>query len=1065
MPGNLSGAAVQSVGLVDAGDAWQGLVLNGSTAAVFEEFPGITQSSTTFNTRMGDRFSIQVTEDGTVAYLQNSIVIYSSSWKPGDAKVQASFQSADSTIRNITWVNLTTVKQQKANEKANEVAMLVKLSVDEVATATEASDDLQQQLDELLAQLNSLLHTTTVLGQRVVVAQQQHQLDMQRKAVLATAVNEQADAAGCPQLESQSECNTACCPKDCEVGEWTKHAQCSRFCGGGGVTSRNRPILIPMSGGGDYCPTTEEELECGTTPCQGDCYRLDDPWCKEQVSNYGVTSDPFALASNDVLISTNGQAAATAIQTKFKSRCALSDCPCGYLPFQNDATKCCQGRCPPGQEETSNIAVCTMAPNDVDLADADRCVKHGAPCQTNPAGRPFVRVKTSTPGTLHVTKMEFFSSKSCVEQEKIGTVHESVVFSTDEGGAAGAIFDSVGNQSAGGVWTSTGAIDEFLGVQLAGCGKPLRAMRLQTSKQFEPPAIIVEDSAHGAEWSRIMRIENISAAKGDGFCFEVLKGTKGAIKMMDQSELCLAVETGEEAAAFGGMPIDLKICDRGVHQKMYMTPEGELMYDADRSLCLGLASGADQGTNVSLVGCSELSRWHTIPEDGSVCWAGPQKDASLPAGSFCMTADRPNQNYLAASAERDSAIAAVDTAQDNVDDLETQLAAADNAATTRTVTTQLESARSILQEAEAAKIKWIRKAEVALHDRDGVLDPRVNRGSAVNVWERTERSSQNWELPVLGELKSGNVISLLSTLQNHSKFLSDRSLQFDGGHDPTEMAFRILLASHDEEVDGVVFKFTAEDKKCRIAYNDTGGTIGDASIDTRAECESSCATNPDCKFLSHNASDSAGEGLCQLYTKCDYYMEGEECTAIPCTVCEPCTGFKVYKKVPAADMVDKLLHFGDHIQLQSVRTDRFVGYSWSRIASATPLLHGSKSATFQLVDPKAQTQQHSFTDPSIAQHAPVFSEETLLLRRVEVPTYYLQNARESPGLLQMSSDGFSDASHFKMIKLNRKVPCEVGSWTSWSDSICSRTCGGGVQQRTREIVRLPENGGAACPKL
>jgi len=40
------------------------------------------------------------------------------------------------------------------------------------------------------------------------------------------------------------------------------------------------------------------------------------------------------------------------------------------------------------------------------------------------------------------------------------------------------------------------------------------------------------------------------------------------------------------------------------------------------------------------------------------------------------------------------------------------------------------------------------------------------------------------------------------------------------------------------------------------------------------------------------------------------------------------------------------------------------------------------------------------------------------------------------------------------------VDCEVGSWEAWSD--CTNSCLGGQRYRTREIVRLPKNGGQTC---
>ena len=43
------------------------------------------------------------------------------------------------------------------------------------------------------------------------------------------------------------------------------------------------------------------------------------------------------------------------------------------------------------------------------------------------------------------------------------------------------------------------------------------------------------------------------------------------------------------------------------------------------------------------------------------------------------------------------------------------------------------------------------------------------------------------------------------------------------------------------------------------------------------------------------------------------------------------------------------------------------------------------------------------------------------------------------------------------------VNCVWGTWDTWAT--CSKTCGGGVQVRTRKIDTHEENGGTACSGL
>lgn len=43
------------------------------------------------------------------------------------------------------------------------------------------------------------------------------------------------------------------------------------------------------------------------------------------------------------------------------------------------------------------------------------------------------------------------------------------------------------------------------------------------------------------------------------------------------------------------------------------------------------------------------------------------------------------------------------------------------------------------------------------------------------------------------------------------------------------------------------------------------------------------------------------------------------------------------------------------------------------------------------------------------------------------------------------------------------VDCQVSPWSAWSG--CSKTCGGGQRSRTRQVTTQPMHGGAACPAL
>ena len=48
-------------------------------------------------------------------------------------------------------------------------------------------------------------------------------------------------------------------------------------------------------------------------------------------------------------------------------------------------------------------------------------------------------------------------------------------------------------------------------------------------------------------------------------------------------------------------------------------------------------------------------------------------------------------------------------------------------------------------------------------------------------------------------------------------------------------------------------------------------------------------------------------------------------------------------------------------------------------------------------------------------------------------------------------------------RISTLVNCAWGSWDTWAT--CSKTCGGGLQVRTRKVDTHEENGGTACSGL
>jgi hypothetical protein len=75
----------------------------------------------------------------------------------------------------------------------------------------------------------------------------------------------------CKALEQYTPCNTAPCPVDCKVSEWTAWTVCSRSCstkgGGEGLQERTRTVVRAAAHGGVVCPALKLVKPCGLVPC------------------------------------------------------------------------------------------------------------------------------------------------------------------------------------------------------------------------------------------------------------------------------------------------------------------------------------------------------------------------------------------------------------------------------------------------------------------------------------------------------------------------------------------------------------------------------------------------------------------------------------------------------------------------------------------------------------------------------------------------------------------------------------------------------------------------------
>ena len=158
--------------------------------------------------------------------------------------------------------------------------------------------------------------------------------------------------AACPALSRQSACGEGACPQDCLVSDWAQWSACSLTCGGG-TRSRTRAVAVSKSGGGQDCPTLEDDGTCNDNACPidgGVCkYTAWNPWDGCTKACTGADSVSGVQMRTRAVMAEGTGAGACDVTTLSETRtcstrpCVPTDCKLGAFSKWSKCSATCGG--------------------------------------------------------------------------------------------------------------------------------------------------------------------------------------------------------------------------------------------------------------------------------------------------------------------------------------------------------------------------------------------------------------------------------------------------------------------------------------------------------------------------------------------------------------------------------------------------------------------------------------------------------------------------------------------------------------------------------------------------
>lgn len=126
----------------------------------------------------------------------------------------------------------------------------------------------------------------------------------------------------CPSLTNTRQCNAVNCPVDCKVSPWTSYGACSNSCGGGSQT-KSRRVATTAQFGGVGCPGLSRRRSCNSQACPANCVQT--AWSDWSSCTTTCGTGTWTATRSVVTAASNGGVACG--ESKKAGRCTMGPCP------------------------------------------------------------------------------------------------------------------------------------------------------------------------------------------------------------------------------------------------------------------------------------------------------------------------------------------------------------------------------------------------------------------------------------------------------------------------------------------------------------------------------------------------------------------------------------------------------------------------------------------------------------------------------------------------------------------------------------------------------------------